>query len=504
VVDVGFPLLERKRLASAPVISNQMIAILIRRETQRQRETLDEDDFLIDPKLGEASSFDFSQIPEAIEIGRKAATEMAPRLAEVALPPERYARYLEQRAAARTGEAPTIEFVRVEPGSERYRRALEKRFESVVGERADANDLGERVTLFYGQGNLETLDYQVVKDEHGRNGLALTARRNSWGPNYVRFGLNLQDDFEGSSSYNAAARFVLSEITRFGGEWVWDLQIGDSPRIATEWYLPLTQGPGLFFSPHAQVGARNIFELSGQTRIAEVRLRSFDYGLDVGYEFGNWGEVRTGHSRAEGTSRVRLGTPTLPPGEFHADSWFGRLTYDRLDDVNFPKHGQTVTLQWDETDFTDASNLAAERMSLDWLIARSWGKQTAVLWTSAGTTLGDDPPDVRSLFGLGGFLNLSGLQPDSVTGPHFGIVRALVYRQIGRAGPGFLDVPAYVGLSYEMGNVWNDRDDASSGSARRNGSIYLGLDTLLGPVYLASGFDEDGEQAFYLFLGRTF
>jgi hypothetical protein len=30
------------------------------------------------------------------------------------------------------------------------------------------------------------------------------------------------------------------------------------------------------------------------------------------------------------------------------------------------------------------------------------------------------------------------------------------------------------------------------------------MDTFLGPVYLATGFDEHGNQAFYLFLGRTF
>jgi len=34
--------------------------------------------------------------------------------------------------------------------------------------------------------------------------------------------------------------------------------------------------------------------------------------------------------------------------------------------------------------------------------------------------------------------------------------------------------------------------------------VFLGLDTFLGPVYLASGFDDHGHQAFYLFLGRTF
>ena len=30
------------------------------------------------------------------------------------------------------------------------------------------------------------------------------------------------------------------------------------------------------------------------------------------------------------------------------------------------------------------------------------------------------------------------------------------------------------------------------------------LDTPIGPVYLATGFEEGGSEAFYLFLGRTF
>ena len=34
--------------------------------------------------------------------------------------------------------------------------------------------------------------------------------------------------------------------------------------------------------------------------------------------------------------------------------------------------------------------------------------------------------------------------------------------------------------------------------------MFLGLDTILGPVYFATGFDEGGDSAYYLFLGRTF
>ncbi len=80
-------------------------------------------------------------------------------------------------------------------------------------------------------------------------GLALTTRRNSWGPNYLRFGLQLQNDFEGNSSFNAAVRGTLAEITKYGGEWVWDLQVGETPRVATEVYLPVGLPLALVYRP---------------------------------------------------------------------------------------------------------------------------------------------------------------------------------------------------------------------------------------------------------------
>ena len=83
-----------------------------------------------------------------------------------------------------------------------------------------------------------------------RYGLAIDARPNSQGPNYLRFGLSLQDDFQGNATYNAAMRFVMSDITRNAGEWVTDLQIGSTSLISTELFLPLAQFSGWFVMPH--------------------------------------------------------------------------------------------------------------------------------------------------------------------------------------------------------------------------------------------------------------
>ncbi len=502
VVDVGFPLQPREKLNSAPVISNQMLAILIRRDSARQRATLTARDIVLDPPLADASSFDFGVVQRNIDAGEVAARSATTQLAALSVSPEAHARYVMRREGAR-GAPPRIDFVRVEPGSERYTEALTSLFSDVVGQPLNADVLSKRVTGYYGKGNLEALDYEWV-EEGGRHGLALTARRNSWGPNYIRFGLSLQDDFEGNSSYNAAARFVLSEITHAGGEWVWDLQIGDTSRVATELYLPVSQSSPYFFAPHVELGARNISVLNQQQPVAEYRVRTFTYGLDFGREFGNWGEIRTGLRRDIGSSHVRIGDPTLPTGQFDARGYFTRLSYDRLDNVNFPRYGQLASLQWTGDRSNLGSDTRADRLEFNWIAARTFGRESAVLWTSLGTRLEGGTADVRTLFPLGGFLNLSGLKPNSLTGEHFGITRFLFYRQIGRGGPGVLNFPAYAGLSLEAGNVWNKRGDASFASTRKDMSVFLGLDSPIGPVYLATGFEQGGREAFYLFLGRTF
>jgi len=520
VVDVSAPLLKRDKLTSAPVISNQMLAILIQRNSREQLATLRPDDIVIRPPLGDTSAFDFGLVARMIATGVIGAQEAQQKLAALSVSSQEFDSYVARRDEARQSP-PRIDFVKVDASSQRYANRLEGLFKDVIGKPLDPDVVARHLTTVYGQGNLEALDYRVIQeDDH--YGLSLDARRNSWGPNYVRFGLSLQDDFQGNSTYDAAARFVLSEITQPGGEWVWDLQVGQTSLISTEVYLPIADTSSFFFLPHVDTEAQNVDLLQGQSRLAEYRVRSFDYGLDFGRDFGNWGEIRTGVEHESGTENVEIGAPNLPSDSFHTWEYFIRLSYDRLDDVNFPHRGQQATLEW-RTERTGFPNESFERVAFSYLAAHSFGRYTLVFSSAGGTTI-DTPPglllssqttgptgttvttpaDLRLLFPLGGFLNLSGIKADSLAGPHFAIARGLLYKQIGRGGPGYLDVPTYLGMSLEMGNVWQERGQASFANTRRDASLFLGLDTLLGPVYLAYGYDDKGSQAFYLFLGRTF
>ena len=160
------------------------------------------------------------------------------------------------------------------------------------------------------------------------------------------------------------------------------------------------------------------------------------------------------------------------------------------------------TLDWHGGRTSLGADYDSDRVTAEWMAARSSGRHAFVLWVSGGSIV-SGPRDVpKDYYTLGGLFNLSGRVVDSLSGPHFGIARGIYFRRIGRGGPGFLDVPTYAGVSLELGNVWQSRSDAGLREARVNGALFIGFDTPLGPVYFAGGFDESGGRSLYLQLGR--
>jgi len=550
VSDVSFPLLSRSRLDSAVEISNQMLAILVRKDSDRQRATLTRQDVLIEPQLGSSSATDFTVNGDVIVRGEDAARGAIEKLAALQVGDAAYRDYLARRAAREPG-LPAIQFVRVDHDSKRYEKTILAEMQPLVGKPLDLDQVGKRITELYGLGNFETLDYTLVEQRAGRadaqtaattdqaagaqtaasagaaavsgdtaagmgdgsgapndqdSGLEVRARRKSWGPNYVRFGLNLDDDFQGNSHYNAAARFLLTELDDLGAELLTDVQIGSDPKVVSEFYQPLNALRTWFFAPSARIEQRDLGIYTNNSEVADFRDREVEGDLDFGRELGNWGEIRLGVHRINGATRARYGDPSLVEPEYNLGEYFVKFSYDRLDNVHFPREGQTFSLEWDANRTNLGADVASDKVEADWLMARSRGRNTILLWTSAGTTLDGNinPTALPEFYTLGGFFNLSGLAPQSLFGPNYAIARAIYFRKIGRGGEGFFEFPAYIGLSLEVGNTWEHRGDMSLASARKDASVFLAFDTFLGPVYLGSGFDRTGTAAFYLFLGRTF
>jgi NTE family protein len=502
VVDTGNPLQPRRNLASLPGITNQMLTILLRRNVNQSLASLAPQDILISPQLGDFSSYDFAHTLKTVSAGQGAVAAVEQRLKAFALSDAEYAKYVAGRQDKRE-PPPTVNFVRVDPESTAYRRQIQDMFDRFAGRPLNEAALERQIQLLYGRGYLETLDYRLQQDPDGQYGLDFTALRNSWGPNYLRLGLQMEDDFKGNTTFDAAARLDITELNSLGAEWDSVIQAGSSPLISSEFYQPLSNVTQYFVEPRVQAQQYQVPQVEDGKQVGEYLVRSAVYGLDLGRELDNWGELRVGEQNTSGTERVYLGDFKQPGSNFNLFESFLRFGYDKLDSPAFPHSGQALTTQ-----LTIESNGDGQRGSdlftFDWRGVHSWARNTLVGWVSAGSTIGGSQTNVRSYFPLGGFLNLSGVRTNTLAGPQFAIARLIYLHQVGSGGQGVLDVPGYVGASIENGNVWTLRRQESLSNTRTDVSLFFAADTYLGPVYLGAGYDESGSTAFYLYLGHSF
>ena len=98
------------------------------------------------------------------------------------------------------------------------------------------------------------------------------------------------------------------------------------------------------------------------------------------------------------------------------------------------------------------------------------------------------------------FGSLSGLQEEELSGQHFGIVSLTFYRRVSN----LQWLPAYLGGSIELGGAWNRWGDLSLDQSTLGGSVFLGVDSPLGPLYFALGQAEGGKSSAHLYLGKLF
>jgi NTE family protein len=145
------------------------------------------------------------------------------------------------------------------------------------------------------------------------------------------------------------------------------------------------------------------------------------------------------------------------------------------------------------------SDTEFDQLQLGFSAANSWGRNTLLTGVRYGTTFSGQAP-IERLYRLGGFLNLSGLNPDELSGQHTGIATLAYYRRVGDIAL----LPTYIGATAELGNTWQDKSDISIDSSILAGSIFIGFDTILGPIYTAFGMTEYNQKALYFYIGRTF
>ena len=503
-VDISTDLSARNQLTSSVEITSQLTSIMIQRNTRAQIRTLREDDVLIRPELGDIASGDFSKAAEAVATGRKKAETMKPQLARLTVEDQGFMAYI-QSQRKKVLEMPVIDAVEIINKTSLPTGLIAAHIGMKPGEKLNLGELKRNIDRIYGIDTFENVNFRMRKKDKTSD-VVIEPVEKSWGPNYFRFGLGLEDNFKGTSNYGLTMQFTKMAINSRAGEWRNELRIGESPLVFTEFYQPVDYALSYFVAANVQYAMRNLKAYNEDGNVTtEYRANAIQGGLDIGRQLGNWGEIRLGLRREHGTVKVLIGNHQASnEGSYDRGSVNASFAYSTLDNYVFPLKGTDAYLIWNNNLKQLGSDIESQSLGVKWMKAFTWNKFTFTPYLDIRTTMDNDETAVQDTFPLGGFLNLSGYSVNEIYGRHTGLGALVVYREIGTAGMGALTMPLYLGLSAEAGNVWNKRSDIHFESLILAGSVFLGTKTFLGPIYLAYGQAQRGHSSIYLYLGKRF
>jgi NTE family protein len=500
-VDISTPLRSREQIRSVVDVTTQLTNLLTRQNVLAQREFLSESDVLLEPRFSdEQTTVSFARMAETVDVGYGIAREAAPVLERFALDPAEYAAYAAARPDPRVIDPPVIDFVRLNNESGVADSVIEARLRDIqLGEPLDLDAIERAVTRVYGLEFYENVRYDLVV-ENGRTGLEVDLEERSWGPNYLQLGIEYNSSGDQNALFALAASYLSTTVNRLGGEWRATFIVGDEPAFLVDFHQPLGTAGMFFVAPALNIEQRLFSVFEEERLIAELEVDQRLFELAAGRELGSWGEIRAGLRSADGDGRVKVGDFPIPNDEFRKGEVFVRLSADTMDSISFPRSGTLTTIEWLTSDEDALSaDVDFDQALVNAAYAQTWGRHTVLSTLRYETTINGQAP-VASMFRLGGLFDLSGLNRDQLFGQHLIRVGAAYYRRIGDLAL----FPAFAGFTVELGNVWEERSEMSFGDGILGGSLWAGVDTPVGPIYVAYGATEGGQDSFYVFLGRPF
>jgi NTE family protein len=495
-VDISSPLLTEDQLDSVLSVTEQLTGFLTRRSTEAQLASLGSRDVLIVPELGNFSSADFEDAEKIVHLGYEATFEI-----RAALTP-----FFDSGAGepAPLRDQPTREFIvnYVELNNESilHDEIIRSRLAVELGEPVNMLALEQSVDQIYSLDLFESVTYNLARNEQGEGGVIIHAVPRSWGPNYLQFGLELSNDFSGNSDFKLGAAYTRNALNALGGELRVIASMGREDEIRFDFYQPIDLEAKWFVEPEVFWRRENYNLWEDDINIATLEIDSWGLGFEIGRNLSSSDRLNLGYEFARGNADVLTGElDFILDDEIEIGELEFAYLHDSLDSLWFPNSGMFHRLAY----VYAADDLGAafdyQQAMGNGSFAFSKSRNTMVFNYELGYSFDDKAP-VERWFRLGGFGRLSGLVPNQLTARQYGLASLAYYRRLND-----LDlVKAYTGITLEAGNVWNNSSDIGFDDLRYSASIFAGAETPIGPMYLALGISDNGDNAVYFYVGNPF
>ena len=498
VVNVGSPLFSPDEVKGIVTVLGQVVNLLTEQNVARSLGSLRPNDIYIRPNLGDITSTAFTRQIEAAERGRAAALLAADDLRRFSVSHEAYAAWQERVRLAEVRSPPVIDEVVVEETRFVNRDTIRRGIAQEPGQPLDTRTLASDLVREFNEGDLHALDYGVIR-ERDKTILRITPVEKPWGPNYLRFGLNLATDFRSESTFNLRGLYRRTWMNSLGGEWLFGAQIGSLQRIDTEFYQPLDKNHVTFLRPFGNTGLEKAPLFLEGNRVAVYRVQKSAAGFEGGVNLGVSGQVRVGWAERRigevletgpdvfNNLTERIGGPTVA------------ISVDTYDQPYFPTRGIKLDVtHFDAARVTDGGEKYA-RTEARFGAAISSGRWSFLTALEGGTAPHGSLP-IGDAFTLGGPRRLSGFATDQLRGQEYAFGRLDAQYRLNFATP-LYGLTLLAGVTAEAGRMNNAMSEPTLTGWQRSLGAYIAANTFLGPIYLGVADAKNGRGRFYLFIG---
>ncbi len=505
-VNVGYMGDTRSASTSFFGLMSQTVDVMMQANT---RAAMRAADIVINPPLEGFGSLDWRR-SEALAADGYAATEaLRDKLLPLAVDDATWTAYVEQRQAKRRSQLATPQFLTIVGAVPSDERRMQELLKTHIGQPIALPVLEADLDTFAGLDRYETVDWQLVEQQQ-QYGLQIRARPKTYAPPFLMIGVNLENATTQDFSFTLAARYLTFDLVGSGSELRIDGAVGAQPQFGAELYRPL--GDTQFFvTASALVAQQRLDFIQDDTIVAQYDQKRAGVGLGGGVNLGRDNDLRVLITASHVSATIAAGDPGLPEVSGGETRAFLRYRHDGQDSPVVPSRGMraigTLSHIFSSPKLPESFQAQTDRrndgvtqgdveLSNFWSVRR---RDRLFLVAGAGTSFGDHPLPTEQ-FQLGRPLHLGAYDIGEIRGDHYGVLTLGYLRGVARL-PDLLGGSIYLGGWLENGTAFDDIDKAQLKTCASVGAV---VDTLIGPMIVGASFSFDGNQRYYVGIGRIF
>lgn len=459
-------------------------------------------DLLVAVPLDKYTSTSYQDTDAIIKAGYDAANAKSTMLLTLQVDDATWQQYLDNRKARRrTVSAP--EFVAVAGASSHLQEQINKEFAPEAGKPLDIDRLESRILYLQGLGRFSTINYQMT-ERNGKQGLLITAQEKEYGPPLVRPVIIIDGSQYDNPTFSIGARITFLDVGSFRSEWRNDFVFGSTYGLRSEFYHPFTPFSNWFIAPRIYAAGDNFNVYAKGNFLASYKQRIGGGAADVGYQFGNWGELRFGYNAGYEHFKPQIGNvAALPTVSGRVGLTRGKFSLDMLDDPVIPRKGNGLVIS---SGWQDANPGALNGFPISEAGSLNFWKINAPtsLYLNAygGTTYTSHHVGIPP-FSLGGTQRLAAYSLNELLTDQYYLFQAGYLRELKKLPP-LLGSAIYLDTKYEIGKAFNLPGVAPYPQYEQDVVGEIVMNTLFGPVMFGGAIGNHDHQKVFFRIGRLF